>query len=102
MTWHSRWAAARLPTTRPSKPRPPNRPTSSASEDMDHTVTALILLAALAVFLVGGLWIALSLLGLGWLAMVLFTDSPAGKLMATTVWGSSASWALTALPLFIW
>jgi len=69
---------------------------------MDQTVIALILLAALAVFLAGGLWIALSLLGLGWLAMVLFTDSPAGKLMATTVWGSSASWALTALPLFIW
>ena len=22
--------------------------------------------------------------------------------MATTVWGSSASWTLTALPLFIW
>ncbi|MBI2752969.1 MAG: TRAP transporter large permease subunit [Betaproteobacteria bacterium] len=69
---------------------------------MDQTVTALILLVALTVFLVGGLWIALSLLGLGWLAMILFTDSPAGKLMATTVWGSSASWALTALPLFIW
>ena len=69
---------------------------------MDQTVIALILLVALAVFLAGGLWIALSLLGLGWLAMVLFTDSPAGKLMATTVWGSSASWALTALPLFIW
>ncbi len=69
---------------------------------MDLTLIAIILLAALAVFLIGGLWIALSLLGLGWLAMELFTDSPAGKLMATTVWGSSASWALTALPLFIW
>jgi C4-dicarboxylate transporter, DctM subunit len=69
---------------------------------MDQTVIALVLVVALAVFLVGGLWIALSLLGVGWLAMVLFTDSPAGKVMATTVWGSSASWALTALPLFIW
>ena len=34
--------------------------------------------------------------------MVLFTSSPAGSLMATTVWGASTSWALTALPLFIW
>jgi len=69
---------------------------------MDLGLVAVILLAALAVFLIGGIWIALSLLGLGWLAMALFTDAPAGKLMATTVWGSSASWALTALPLFIW
>jgi len=69
---------------------------------MDLYVIAVVLLVALALLLVSGVWIALSLLGLGWLAMVLFTDSPAGKLMATTVWGSSASWALTALPLFIW
>jgi tripartite ATP-independent transporter DctM subunit len=66
------------------------------------TLIALVLVLALAVLLVGGVWIAVSLLGVGWLAMVLFTDAPAGKLMATTVWGSSASWALTALPLFIW
>jgi tripartite ATP-independent transporter DctM subunit len=69
---------------------------------MDLTLIAIILLVALALLLIGGIWIALSLLGVGWLAMVLVTDSPAGKLMATTVWGSSASWALTALPLFIW
>jgi len=69
---------------------------------MDLSLVAVILLAALAVFLIGGVWIALSLLGLGWLAMALFTEAPVGKLMATTVWGSSASWALTALPLFIW
>ena len=69
---------------------------------MDLSLVAIILLAALAVFLIGGVWIALSLLGLGWLAMALFTEAPVGKLMATTVWGSSASWALTALPLFIW
>src|SRR5205814_1651974 len=49
-----------------------------------------------------GLWIALTLLGVGWIAMTLFTDSPAGSLMATTIWGASTSWALTALPLFIW
>ena len=27
---------------------------------------------------------------------------PIGSVLATTVWASSASWTLTALPLFIW
>jgi C4-dicarboxylate transporter, DctM subunit len=65
-------------------------------------IIAVVLLAALAALLVAGVWIALTLLGVGLVAMVLFTQSPAGSLMATTVWGSSTSWALTALPLFIW
>jgi len=69
---------------------------------LDPVFISLVLLAALAVLLVAGVWIGLSLLGVGWIAMVFFTGAPAGKLMATTVWGSSASWALTALPLFIW
>jgi C4-dicarboxylate transporter DctM subunit len=69
---------------------------------MDPVFVAVILLAALGAFLIAGAWIALSLLGVGWIAMVFFTGAPAGKLMATTVWGSSSSWALTALPLFIW
>src|SRR5213078_191251 len=63
---------------------------------------SVVLLGALALLLVAGLWIALTLLGVGWIAMTLFTDSPAGSLMATTIWGASTSWALTALPLFIW
>ena len=69
---------------------------------MDPVFISLVLLVALAILLVAGVWIGLSLLGVGWIAMVFFTGAPAGKLMATTVWGSSASWALTALPLFIW
>ena len=69
---------------------------------MDPAFIAIVLLAALGVLLAAGVWIALSLLGVGWIAMVFFTNAPAGKLMATTVWGSSANWALTALPLFIW
>ena len=62
----------------------------------------LFLLALLGVLLAGGVWIAVVLLAMGWAAMELFTTTPVGKLMATTVWGSSASWSLTALPLFIW
>jgi len=69
---------------------------------VDIWLVALLLLAALGALLASGLWIALTLLGVGWLAMVCFTSSPAGSLMATTVWGASNSWALTALPLFIW
>jgi C4-dicarboxylate transporter, DctM subunit len=69
---------------------------------METWIVSTVLLAALAALLASGLWIALTLLGVGWLAMVLFTGSPAGSLMATTVWGASTSWALTALPLFIW
>ena len=62
----------------------------------------LFLLAMLGLLLAGGVWIAIVLLAMGWAAMELFTSTPVGKLMATTVWGSSASWSLTALPLFIW
>jgi C4-dicarboxylate transporter DctM subunit len=69
---------------------------------VDQLGISLILLAALVVLLAGGVWIAIALLGLGFVGMVFFTNSPAGLLMATTVWGSSTSWALTALPLFIW
>jgi C4-dicarboxylate transporter, DctM subunit len=69
---------------------------------VDQLWISVILLAALIVLLAGGVWIAIALLGLGFIGMVFFTSSPAGLLMATTVWGSSTSWALTALPLFIW
>jgi tripartite ATP-independent transporter DctM subunit len=69
---------------------------------MDQTWISVILLAAFAVMLAGGVWIAIALLALGFIGMAFFTSSPAGLLMATTIWGSSTSWALTALPLFIW
>lgn len=69
---------------------------------MDMTWVSVILLGALALLLVGGVWIAFALLGLGFLAMELFTQTQVGPLMATTIWGGSASWSLTALPLFIW
>ena len=69
---------------------------------MELWAVSLILLGVLAVLLVCGVWIAITLLAVGLVAMFAFTNSPPGPLMATTVWGSSASWALTALPLFIW
>jgi tripartite ATP-independent transporter DctM subunit len=54
-------------------------------------------------FLLGtGVWIGLALLGVAWVGMELFTSRPSGDAMITTIWTASSSWALTALPLFIW
>jgi tripartite ATP-independent transporter DctM subunit len=69
---------------------------------MDATLVGLALLVVMLVLLTSGLWVALSLLGVGLAGMLLFTSAPAGTVMATTVWGASGNWALTALPLFIW
>ena len=68
---------------------------------MDGLVTAL-LIALLFLLLGSGLWIGLSLLGVAWIGMELFTSRPVGDAMAVTVWGSLSSWTLTALPLFVW
>jgi C4-dicarboxylate transporter DctM subunit len=49
-----------------------------------------------------GVWIGLALLGVGWLAMTLFSARPAGDAMAVTIWSAASSWTLTALPMFLW
>jgi C4-dicarboxylate transporter, DctM subunit len=67
----------------------------------DFTVTAL-LVAALFLILGSGVWIGLTLSGVAWIGMQLFSTRPAGDAMAVTIWGSASSWTLTALPLFIW
>ena len=64
---------------------------------------SVILVFLLVVFLASGLWIAISLLAVGWVGMQFAGVAiPAGSVLATTVWGNSASWTLAALPLFIW
>jgi tripartite ATP-independent transporter DctM subunit len=63
---------------------------------------ALLLFGVLAALLAGGVWIAISLMAVGWLGMLFAGGIPAGSVLATTVWGNSASWELAALPLFIW
>jgi tripartite ATP-independent transporter DctM subunit len=62
----------------------------------------LILIAALFLILGSGVWIGLTLTGVAWIGMQLFSSRPAGDAMAVTIWGSSSSWTLTALPLFVW
>ena len=69
---------------------------------MNELYLTLLLLVVLLAFLGSGLWVAFSLLAVGWVAMALFTDAPVGQILATTLWGSSNSWALASLPLFIW
>jgi tripartite ATP-independent transporter DctM subunit len=49
-----------------------------------------------------GVWVGLALMGVAWVGMELFTTRPVGDAMITTIWASSSSWTLTALPLFIW
>ena len=68
---------------------------------IDLLITAL-LVATLFLILGSGVWIGLSLSGVAWVGMQLFSSRPAGDAMAVTIWGSSSSWTLTALPLFIW
>ncbi len=68
-------------------------------EQVGFTVVLVVVLFAL---LGSGLWVAISLLGVGLVGMTMFTSAPAGLVLATTVWGASNSWALAALPLFIW
>ena len=67
----------------------------------DAAVTAL-LVGALFLILASGVWIGLTLSGVAWIGMQLFSSRPAGDAMAVTIWGSASSWTLTALPLFIW
>jgi len=69
---------------------------------MDYLSLAAVLLFTLFLFLGGGVWVGLSLMGVSWLLMTLFVDSSAGASLMTVVWSTSTNWSLTALPLFIW
>src|SRR4029079_11793913 len=74
---------------------------SLAQRMNDLAITAL-LIAALFLILGSGVWIGLTLSGVAWIGMQLFSSRPAGDAMAVTIWGSASSWTLTALPLFVW
>ena len=67
----------------------------------DFGITALLILSLFAL-LGSGVWIGLTLTGVAWIGMQLFSARPAGDAMAVTIWGSASSWTLTALPLFVW
>lgn len=62
------------------------------------------LLLALVLFLLlgSGVWVAVSLLGVAFVAMQIFAGAPTGMVLGSSVWGGIASWSLAPLPLFIW
>ena len=69
---------------------------------MSELAVTGLLIGSLFLILGSGVWIGLTLTGVAWIAMELFSSRPAGEAMALTIWGSASSWTLTALPLFIW
>jgi C4-dicarboxylate transporter, DctM subunit len=70
--------------------------------DLSLVTTAAILFGLLVSLLALGVWIGIALLIVGFAAILMVTPVPIGPVLATTVWSSSASWSLAALPLFIW
>jgi tripartite ATP-independent transporter DctM subunit len=62
----------------------------------------MILLAVLLLLLMGGVWIAISLAAVAWIGLHFFTSTPPDVNLFQSFWGSSASWTLAALPLFVW
>jgi tripartite ATP-independent transporter DctM subunit len=67
----------------------------------DALITGLLVVSLFAL-LGSSVWIGLTLAGVAWIGMELFSSRPAGDAMAVTIWGSASSWTLTALPLFVW
>jgi tripartite ATP-independent transporter DctM subunit len=64
---------------------------------------SIVLTVLMVVLLAGGVWIGVALLATGWAGMQFAPGGiPAGSVLATKIWGNSASWELAALPLFIW
>jgi len=62
----------------------------------------LVLFGLLLVLLVGGVWIAVALAAVAWFGLQFFTSTPPEVNLFQSFWGSSASWTLAALPLFVW
>ena len=69
---------------------------------MPEIFLTIFFISVLLFFLGSGIWVALSMIGVSAIGMMLFTSRPVGDAMATTIWGTSSSWTLTALPLFVW
>jgi C4-dicarboxylate transporter, DctM subunit len=62
---------------------------------------AIIVLSTFFLFLAFGLWIGISLILTGIIAISFFTPLPAGKILGVSIWNTLNSWPLTCLPLFI-
>lgn len=69
---------------------------------MSEILASIVLIIVLFALLGGGVWVGLTLAGVAWFGMEFLIGREAGDAMAMTIWGSSNSWTLTALPLFVW
>ena len=69
---------------------------------MDQGLMMILLTVLLFGVLSMGVWVGAALFIVGFAALMLNDNSNIGMIMATTTWGSSSTWTLTALPLFIW
>src|SRR3954447_8954910 len=69
---------------------------------MSPLEVGLVLFGLLMVLLVGGVWIAIALAAVAWFGLQFFTNTPPDLNLFQSFWGSSASWTLAALPLFVW
>jgi tripartite ATP-independent transporter DctM subunit len=61
-----------------------------------------LLLLLLFFLLAAGVWISIALLATGFAGMWFAGHPLPGSLLATTIWGETASYTLAALPMFIW
>ncbi|MDP2574549.1 TRAP transporter large permease subunit [Vibrio penaeicida] len=69
---------------------------------MDISVISIILALTMILMLAAGIWVSLALIGVGVLGLYMTGNEQIGLLFATSSWGGSTSWSLTALPMFIW
>ena len=69
---------------------------------MEPLVQGLTVIVLLLVLVSLGVWIGIGLIACGVVTIVFFTSTEPGPVLGGVAWDSMASWALTALPLFIW
>ena len=92
------------------KPKPKTRRGSRRARDPERGLTwsfsphrAILFGFLIVAARVAASGSAIALMATGWAGMQFAGGGiPAGRVLATTVWGNSASWSLAALPLFIW
>ena len=69
---------------------------------MDISLIGVMLVGCMLLMLISGVWVSLTLTGLGVIALVLVENGSIGLLLGTSSWSATTGWSLTALPLFIW
>ncbi len=69
---------------------------------MDISLIGIILVIAMLLMLISGVWVSLTLTGLSVIGLLLIDNQSIGLLLGTSSWSATTGWSLTALPLFIW